>query len=335
MSFAQIARIADLIYYPDTEPGIRRKRAGRGFSYVGVDGTRIDDKEERQRIAALAVPPAYDDVWISPILRGHLQATGLDDRKRKQYRYHADWTDHHAQLKFHKLAGFAETLPKLRRWIADRLRGPIGDRETAVAATLALIDRASLRVGNSIYALENGSYGATTMLREHGVFESGRVTLNFIGKGNVQISKDFHAPRLAAVLEACQDLPGAEIICWQDDAGAPHPVRSEQINTALHDLCGVDVTAKTMRTWNGTLSAFNAARGTDDLTIKAMTEAAAATLHNTPTVARNSYIHPAVIELAEIAPKERGAMLTRLNKVADVPGLRHGEAALAALLRGD
>ena len=334
MTFADLARNVDLVYYPDSEPGIRRKRAGRGFSYVAPDGTRIDDKDERRRIAAIAVPPAYDDVWISPLLRGHLQATGQDDRARKQYRYHADWTQHHAQLKFDKLLGFADSLPSLRRWIADRLRGEVGDRDMAIAATLALIDRASLRVGHSIYTEENGSYGATTMLSEHGDFADGRVRLDYTGKGNARIKKDFHAPRLAAVLEACQDLPGAEIITWLDDAGAPHAVRSEQINEVLHDICGADVTAKTMRTWNGTLAAFNTARGTEAPTIKALSEAAAKTLHNTPTVARNSYIHPAVIELADIAAAERAAIIKRLSRVSETRGLRAGESALAIFLRG-
>ena len=333
MSFSDIACLASLIYYPDSEPGIRRKRAGRGFSYVAADGTRIDDAQERSRIARIAVPPAYDDVWISPVVRGHLQATGMDDRNRKQYRYHADWTQHHAQLKFEKLTSFADTLPSLRRWIADRLRRDIGDRELAIAATLALIDRASLRIGHSVYTAENGSYGATTMLTEHGDFTAGRVRLDYIDKGNAHIQKDFHAPRLSAVLEACQDLPGAEIITWQDDTGAGHPVRSEQINDVLHGICGDDVTAKTIRTWNGTLSAFHVACTSAAPTIKSMTEAAAETLHNTPTVARNSYVHPAVIELAAIDAGRRSQMVERLKSVPTVAGLRSGEAALASFLR--
>lgn len=335
MSFTDIPKDADLVYYPDSEPGIRRRRAGRGFSYTAPDGTRIDQKEERARIAALAVPPAYTDVWISPLIRGHLQATGYDDRARKQYRYHADWTEHHAQLKFGKLVEFADALPRLRRWIADRLRGDVGDFDTALAATLALIDRASLRVGNSVYAAENGTYGATTMLSEHVDLGDGRITLDFIGKGGAEIEKDFYAPRLAAVLEACQDLPGAEVITWLDADGDARPIRSDHINDKLREICGPEVTAKTVRTWNGTLAAFCTAQAQAELTIKAMSEAASACLHNTPTVARGSYIHPAVVELAEIAATDRADIMTRLKCVTDVPGLRQGEAALAAFLRGD
>ena len=335
MSFTDIPKGADLVYYPDSEPGIRRRRAGRGFSYTGPDGTRIDQKDERARIAALAVPPAYADVWISPLIRGHLQATGYDERARKQYRYHADWTEHHAQLKFGKLVEFAEALPRLRRWIADRLRGDVGDFDTALAATLALIDRASLRVGNSVYAAENGTYGATTMLSEHVDVAKGRIKLAYVGKGGTEIEKDFYAPRLATVLEACQDLPGAEVITWLDANGDCHAIRSDHINEKLHEICGPEVTAKTIRTWNGTLAAFCTAETHAELTIKAMSEAASERLHNTPTVARGSYIHPAVVELAELAVPDRADIMTRLTRIDDVPGLRHGEAALAAFLRGD
>lgn len=333
MACADIAKAAKLVYYPDSEPGITRRRAGRGFSYTAADGTRIDDVAERDRIAAIAVPPAYENVWISPLLRGHLQATGLDDRARKQYRYHADWTEHHSQLKFEKLASFAESLPQLRRWIGSHLRNPIGERDTAVAATLALIDRASLRVGHSCYTEENGSYGATTMLNEHGDFADGRVRLAYIGKGGAEIEKDFYAPRLSAVLEACQDLPGAEIITWLDEAGRAHAVRSEQINETLHEICGPDITAKTIRTWNGTLAAFGVAQSGSHLTVKAMADAASGVLHNTPTVARNSYVHPAVIALAEVDDDDRATMLKGMKARSSQAGLRQGEADLIAFLR--
>lgn len=331
MSSAELAACG-LVFYPDSEPGITRRRAGRGFSYRAPDGTRIDNEAERARIASIAVPPAYDDVWISPMLQGHLQATGLDDKARKQYRYHADWTQHHSQLKFDKLLGFAESLPRLRRWIESRLRGEIGERETAVAAVLALIDRASLRIGNSCYTEENGSYGATTILSRHAVFSDGHVQLAYTGKGGAEIEKDLYAPRLCEVLESCQDLPGAEIVTWLDEDGDPHPVRSEHINTTLHEICGGDVTAKTVRTWNGTLAAFRAANNSPDITIKQMTEAAAEVLHNTPTVARNSYIHPAVIGLAELSTKERAAALKQASGKSQ-NGLRQFEPQLLSFLK--
>ncbi|SEP69341.1 DNA topoisomerase-1 [Loktanella sp. DSM 29012] len=333
MSFADLQGQTDLIYYPDSEPGIRRRRAGRGFSYLAPDGTRIDDQAERARIGALGIPPAYDDVWICPLDLGHLQATGFDEKDRKQYRYHAEWTELHARLKFDCLNELADRLPALRRWIETRLRGDVGDFETALAATLALIDRASMRVGHSTYSSENGSYGATTLLPEHLAVEDGHLRLDYAAKGGKQVEKDLYAPRLAAVLEDCQDLPGATVISYLDDSGDAHAIRSEHINTLLRDICGEDVTAKTLRTWNGTHAAFCAAQDNDTFTIKAMSEAAGARLHNTATVARNSYIHPAVIALTEMTPEARLKLFARLDDVPSVDGLRAGEAALAAYLR--
>ena len=333
MSFADIPARSGLLYYPDSEPGISRRRAGTGFSYRAPDGTRIDRGAERDRIEGLGIPPAYERVWISPMEMGHLQATGYDTRDRKQYRYHDDWTRLHSELKFDRLVDLVDTLPRLRRWIETRLRGEAGSFETALAAALALIDRAALRVGNEAYTQDNGSNGATTLQNKHVSIDGGAIALDFIGKGGKRIEHAIHAPRLAAVLEECQDLPGAEILSWQDDDGAVYAIRSEHINERIKELCGPDVTAKTLRTWAGTLAAFCAARTTGPLTIKAMSEAASERLHNTPTVARNSYIHPAVVDLCEIDETEREGLFRRLEKTGDRTGLRAGEAELGAFLQ--
>ncbi|MBS1302227.1 DNA topoisomerase IB [Loktanella sp. SALINAS62] len=334
MAYADLQGRSDLIYYPDSEPGIRRKRAGRGFSYIAPDGTRIDDKAERARLKSLGVPPAYTDVWICPMPLGHLQATGFDERERKQYRYHPDWTKLHAQLKYDNLIQLSDHLPSLRRWIAMRLRGDAGTFDTALAATLVLIDRASMRVGNAAYTDENGSYGVTTLLNKHVDIDGGHLALAYVGKGGKQVEKDFYAPRLAHVLHDSQDLPGAELISYVDDRGDTHGIRSDHINDALHDICGADVTAKTLRTWNGTHAAFCYACNNDAPTIKAMCEAAALRLHNTAAVSRTSYIHPAVIDLADLHADERAVLFNRLAKTKPVSGLRKGEAELAAYLRG-
>ena len=333
MSFADIPEGSGLLYYPDSEPGISRRRAGTGFSYSAPDGTRIDRGAERDRIEGLGIPPAYDRVWISPMEMGHLQATGFDEKERKQYRYHEDWTRLHSQLKYDRLVDLVEHLPRLRRWIETRLRGEVGTFDTALAATLALIDRAALRVGNEAYTLDNGSHGATTLKNKHVKIDGGSIALDFIGKGGKRIEHAIHAPRLAEVLEDCQDLPGAEVVSWQDEDGATHAIRSEHINDLLKELCGPEVTAKTLRTWAGTLAAFCAARDAEGLTIKAMSEAASERLHNTPTVARNSYIHPAVIDLCEIDASERDALFKRLSKTGGRSGLRAGEAELGAFLQ--
>ncbi len=328
-----IPKIAGLEYYPDSRPGISRKRCGRGFTYTNTDGTRIERGPERDRITALAIPPAYASVWITPRRNGHLLATGFDARTRKQYRYHPDWSRVQALRKFDRLTDFAETLPTLRRWIADRLREGAGTQEAAIAATLALIDRASLRVGDEKYTNENGSYGATTLRPRHVEIESGGISLSYTAKGGAEVEKSLYAPRLARVLQDCADLPGAELISWETDKGDIRPVRSEHINTALKRICGDDVTAKTIRTWNGTHAAFLCAcDASENLTIAAMADAAANRLHNTPTIARNSYIHPKVLDLTKCEPADRNALLDA-DQAAD--GLRKGEAALSKFLAGD
>ena len=318
-----------LVYYPDTQPGVLRQRRGRGFSYVAPDGTRIARGPERRRIESLGIPPAYDDVWICPLGNGHLQATGRDARRRKQYRYHPDWTAQRDAQKYDQLADFAATLPALRRWITAHLGDGIGEESTAIAAALALIDRASVRVGNPEYAAQNDSYGATTLTDEHVDTQGALAKLEFTAKGGKTVRAELYGRKLARVLDACQDLPGAEVLSWQDTAGTVRPLRSQQVNDQLRAICGDTVTAKTLRTWNGTHAAWQAAMtSTGTPTIKAMAEAASERLHNTPAIARKSYIHPAVIGLSDGTEPARNA----LRSAKDAPGLRAGEAGLAAFL---
>lgn len=168
-----------LIYYPDSRPGIRRQKRGTGFSYIAPDGTRIDDNAERDRLNALAVPPAYDDVWICPLPHGHLQATGYDARARKQYRYHPLWTETQAETKFASLVEFGDALPHIRRQVRHDLQEDAGERTFALAAAVALIDRLSLRVGNPVYARENGTFGALTLKRRHLRLRNGKLQVAF------------------------------------------------------------------------------------------------------------------------------------------------------------
>lgn len=317
-----------LIYYPDTRPGISRQRRGRGFTYIAPDGTRVDSSGERARIKALAVPPAYENVWICPRHDGHLQATGRDARARKQYRYHPDWTRQRALKKYDGLAEFGHTLPRLRRWIASRLTGGAGEPDTAVAAVLALIDRASLRVGHPDYTADNGSYAATTLRNRHVAFDGTKVVLNYTAKGGKKVGKTIQSRQLQRVLQRSADLPGDELISWRDDRGDMHAVRSEQIHQVLADLCGDGVSAKTLRTWNGSHAAFLVALNDEKLTIKAMANAAAERLHNTPAIARSSYIHPKVIDLAEIDAEERLSRLGVLKPAANRDQYRLGEVEL-------
>ncbi len=322
-----------LVYYPDSQPGIARVRKGRGFSYVAPDGTTISSPDERARLASLAVPPAYRKVWICPKPNGHLQATGFDERERKQYRYHPLWSEFRAQLKFERLPAFARTLPRIRRRLARDLEADPGTQRFALAALVSLIDRMGLRVGNRDYLEENGSYGATTLKRRHLRLLPDRVVLKYRAKGGQRVQQTLKNPRLHRVLQEIDDLPGADLFTWLDAEGAPHPLRSETVNEYLGEISGEEHTAKTFRTWLGTVRAYQTAEaaGAGRLTVKAMATAAAEQLGNTPTIARNSYIHPRVIALADQDPEERRQKLAAAAE-ARVNGLRGGEAALCAFL---
>ena len=329
-----LVRSVGLTYYPDSRPGILRRRCGKGFGYVDAGGNRVTDPEVRARISALAVPPAWEKVWISPRPDGHLQATGLDQRGRKQYRYHQDWTEFRAKLKFDQLPGFGRTLPRIRRRIERDLQADPGDQRFALAALVALIDRLGLRVGNRGYLDENGSYGATTLKRRHLRLDHDRIVLRYRAKGGQRVQQTLKSPKLHRVLSEIDDLPGADLFTWLDADGHPHPLRSEQVNEYLGEISGDGAcTAKTFRTWLGTLHAFRTAGdcGEARLTVKAMALAAAGRLGNTPTIARNSYIHPAVIGLAELDAAQRLERIAAARQCR-VAGLSTGEAALCAFL---
>lgn len=316
-----------LVYYPDSEPGIRRERRGRGFSYVAADGTRIRCPDKRREIEAIAVPPAYEQVWISPLPNGHLRASGRDDRERKQYIYHPDWIARQEAAKYDRLTEVGRGLPRLRRWIERHLRGPAGALDTSVAAGLALIDRLSLRVGEPAYTEENGSHGVTTLEPRH--LRRGRdgTRLRFPAKGGRTVDRVVTGPRLQEVLKASRRAGGATLLCWADRAGEILPLRADHLNARIADLCGDEVTAKSLRTWNGTHAAFLAARSMDKPTIAALAEEAARRLDNTPAVARSSYIHPAVLEAAT------EGHLTAAKAHPQRRGLRRGEAALLQFLQ--
>lgn len=321
-----------LVYYSDDRPGITRKRCGRGFAFYAADGTHIADKAEVSRLKSLAVPPAYEDVWMAPISNAHLLATGRDAKQRKQYRYHPDWRAQREARKFAGLAAFGETLPSLRRWIARRLGEGASDFDTAVAATLALVDRGSLRVGSAAYARENETYGATTLRRRHVSFDGEAIRLAYPAKGGKQVRKSVQGSAVVRAIQRFHDLPGPTLFGWQDDDGTTRAVCSEDLQEVLREVCGGDATAKTLRTWNGTHAAFCVALDAEDaLSIADMAEAAAERLHNSPAIARNSYIHPDVIALAEMAPQDRAARLERLETPAR-DGMRRGEGELIAFL---
>lgn len=287
-----------LRYYPDSRPGIVRLRCGRGFTYFDKDGARITDAEERTRLGALAVPPAYENVWICPYVNGHLQATGYDARGRKQYRYHPEWSAAQAETKFASLAAFGATLPRLRRAIRRDLNTEVGAQRFALAAAVAMIDRLALRVGNPEYAKTNGSFGTLTLKGQHVRLRDDKLEVSFKAKGGKRVRRQIADRTLLRVLGEIRELPGAELLAWLDDEGIPHTLSSAALNDYIAEKCGAKgVSAKTFRTWSGTVAAFEVALNDDTPRIKDMANAAAERLNNTPTIARNSYIHPDVLDL--------------------------------------
>lgn len=327
-----LAQAYGLVYYTDDNPGIRRRRCGRGFTYVDPKGARITDPAERQRLAAMAVPPAYDDVWMAPTEACHLWATGIDEAGRKQYRYNPIWTDATSEAKFDTLARVVDHLPRLRRWIAARLKGDPKDKDTQVAAALAFIDRAALRPGHETYAETNQSYGAVTLEDRHVTVEGDRIDLSFRGKGGVRVTETLHGSQLASAVADMADAPGARLFTYEGPSGTPHVLRPAHLTDTLQTVTDGQLTPKTLRTWHGSLAAFSALRdGTAD-TVTGLCEQAAARLHNTPAVARASYIHPRILDAAtDRAARDRLAALSD-----DGPsGLRKHEAAMARLFQAN
>lgn len=299
-----------LVYVSDADPGIRRRRRGTGFGYTGPDGRPVA-AAQRARIAALGIPPAYADVWICADPAGHLQATGIDQAGRKQYRYHPDWSDWRARAKYDGLAAFGAALARFRARVARDLTGEAGDLDFSLAAIALLLDRLHLRVGNAAHTARSRSYGATTLLRRHLTLGDGELRLRFRAKGGKLVDHRLRDKRLHRIFEAIDDLPGKNLFGWVDEAGVLHAIGSQHVNAYLAARTGVDgVTAKTFRTWAGTLAAFAAARATPGrLSVRTMAEAAAQRLHNTPAISRSAYIHPAVLELATLDPEARAERL--------------------------
>ncbi|WP_316013188.1 DNA topoisomerase IB [Roseobacter sp. HKCCA0434] len=280
----------------DSEPGLSRRRAGRGFAYYD-EGTLVRDPAVKARIASLAIPPAYDDVWICRTADGHLQATGRDVKGRKQYRYHPDWHAAQTEQKFSELVAFSRMLPDLRAHVAQEMRRRNLGRDRVLATVVYLLERAHIRIGNEAYTRENGSFGLTTLRPEH-VQANGR-SVRFRFKGKSGQLRDFKLDdgRVTGLVRKLSDLPGQDLFQWEDEDGV-HDVKSEHVNAWLQEVTGAELTAKIFRTWAGTvLCADRLARGAESV-LEGVDHAAEA-LGNTRAVARSSYIHPAVIDAFE------------------------------------
>jgi DNA topoisomerase IB len=321
------ARAAGLRYADPAEPGIRRIRRGRGFSYRDAAGRLVKDPATLARIRALAIPPAWREVWICASARGHIQAMGRDARGRRQYRYHADWTKARDQTKFERSIAFARALPRLRRRVARDLRRPGMPRDKVLAAVVRLLDRTLLRVGNERYARENSSFGLTTLRNRHARPDGrGGMRLSFRGKGGKRFEVGLSDRRLVRIIRACQDLPGQRLFEYRDENGDERPVESEDVNDYIRAVTGDDFTAKDFRTWAATVLAAQELRRNDDL--PAVVRAVAEQLGNTPAVCRRSYINPVVLVPADPRPNAHVAPV-----LTGPSGLNSDERHVLALLR--
>ncbi len=309
-------------------------RAGRGFSYRDADGKLVGART-RAWIQGLAIPPAWTDVWISPDPDGHLLATGIDARGRKQYRYHAAYRRRRDDRKYERIAAFGAALPRLRRQVDADLRRHGLPREKVVAAVVALLDETSLRVGNERYARDNRSYGLTTLRSRHATAGARSVRLRFKGKSGRQVDVGLQDRRLASVVRRCQDLPGQRLFQYEDpESGEWQPVLSEDVNDYIHAAIGDEFSAKDFRTWHGTLAAFEALARGERPTVKRRQAAAvvaavdevAERLGNTRAVARQAYVHPAVDRAFAAGRLPHGTFSTRSR------WRRPGETELLRLL---
>jgi DNA topoisomerase-1 len=336
------AKLAQLRYVSDEKPGIRRKRAGDGFIYFDANGKRIRDKNAIARIRSLVIPPAWTDVWISPIENGHLQATGRDARGRKQYRYHARWQQVRDETKYSKIILFAHALPKIRAAVEKDLKLSGLSRRKVLATIVRLLETTLIRVGNDEYARENGSYGLTTMRTGHAAVNGSKITFKFRGKSSKWHTIELADRRLARIVGHCQDLPGQELFQYLDDDGARQDVTSQDVNDYVREIAGEEFTAKDFRTWAGTVLAAMALREFEKFDSHAQRkrnivraiENVAERLGNTPSVCRKCYVHPTILELYQ-----SGAMLGTLKQRAEaelaggIGKLRPEESAVLAMLQ--
>ena len=312
---AAIAADDDLRFSTDAEPGISRRRAGSGFYYVAPNARRVTDAATLARIRKLAVPPAYRDVWICLDEFGHLQATGIDARGRKQYRYHERWRTVRDAHKFERMMAFGRALPRIHRRVARDLALPGMPREKVVAAVVRLLEHTLIRVGNVEYARDNKSYGLTTMRNHHVDVKGDRMTFSFRGKHGIRHSAGMRDPRVARVLRRCLELPGQELFEYVDADGEVRDVGSSDVNEYLQEITGAAFTAKDFRTWYATSAALGALAGKPFRTareakalLKEALQDVASRLANTVTMCRKCYVNPVVID-AFLAGELRGVSL--------------------------
>ena len=339
---AVAAKAAGLRYVSDDKPGIGREIVKDGFRYVDKDGMPVEDEDTLARIKALVIPPAWTDVWICASANGHLQATGRDARKRKQYRYHAKWRSVRDEVKYERMLNFGQALPKIRGAVDTALKLPGLPREKVLATIVRLLEVTMMRIGNEEYARTNKSFGLTTLRSRHVKVDGKDIDFNFRGKSGVFHTIHLEDRRLAKIIARTRELPGQDLFQYVDEEGEPHTVDSGDVNEYLQQITGEEYTAKDFRTWSGTVLAalalhefekFDSETQAKKNIVRAI-ESVAERLGNTPTICRKCYVHPAVIDAYL-----EGTVLEALHKettrqlVDDLHSLSPEEAAVLTLLQ--
>ncbi|GAB2577248.1 DNA topoisomerase IB [Spirosoma areae] len=303
----ETARVARLVYMQDTMPGIRRQQQGDQFTYLDPKGNTIADSETLTRIRSMALPPAWENVWISPKVNSHLQATGVDTKQRKQYRYHAKWNAIRSETKFFRMVAFGEALPLLRQRLANDLRVTTLSREKVIAIALSVMEQTLIRVGNAAYEKEYGSYGLTTLKDRHVKTEGSEVRFSFKGKKGIYHDITLHDRRLSRLVKACRDIPGKELFQYFDQNGDRHAIDSGMVNDYMRETMGDDFSAKDFRTWAGTVNALRLLAELEPCetekelkkNVNTVLDEVSHQLGNTRTVCRKHYVHPQILEAYE------------------------------------
>jgi DNA topoisomerase I len=337
------AKAAGLRYVSDDMPGIRRRKRGKGFTFLDAKGSTVSEARTLERIRKLAIPPAWTDVWICPAANGHLQATGRDARGRKQYRYHADWRNVRDETKFGRMIAFGEALPKIRERVEQDLSLRGLPREKVVATVVSLLESTLIRIGNREYARQNGSFGLTTLRDGHVDIEGSKLRFEFRGKSGKDHEVEVKDRRVARIVKQCRDLPGQTLFQYLDEAGERQKITSEDVNAWLKETTGEDFTAKDFRTWGGTVLALSALLEvgmceSEKEASKAVVETVkrvSQDLGNRPAICRKYYIHPVVIEtFVEGKLEEALEEVVEESPDDEGNGLRKLEAQVLGLLRG-
>ena len=335
---------AGLRYVTDGGSGITRKRVGTGWAYYEPDGKRITDNRTRRRLNSLAIPPAWTQVWICPDPDGHIQATARDARGRKQYRYHPQYREARDRSKFRHMLEFSEVLPQLRENIERDLRAPDLTRRQILATVVALLDKTLIRVGNDEYMRNNKSYGLTTLRRRHVRVDGRMLSFTFRGKSGVEHSVSLSDPRLARIIQRCQDLPGHELFQYLDHKRKRQSISSDDVNEYLRELTGRDITAKNFRTWGGTMLAAvelramgpAVSRREADRNILRAIDAVAERLGNTRAVCRKYYVHPGLLRaylMGQTVPLPEVSERRELRKRTRAAALRRDEILVLQFLQ--